>query len=344
MKRHQVQLLCALATMVGAMATQPASALVVVADYRYDTSISLNPAAKAGIDAAAAELSRVITTSLTPLDLSVPHDYSASVRSYTAAVRVLSANATIPRVTTPDENPYAALAADQVVMFVGSAALPGAEVGEGIVGTPFYTLSFIATPQPDNAAAIDAAVAYYNSVWRRGANVPIVDGDDFNSSLNGFGIPATAAITHIGPTFGGITFDTGRTWTADAAYSTALHEMLHGLGFSSDVFQLDGLVNGNEWLGPNARALNGGSGYGLLDGSHLSQNLMSPRITDGVLQTPVMAPNTTGGRQELTLLDLAILKDLGYTVVPEPSAGAMVVLAASLLLATDRRRATRAGK
>ena len=58
-----------------------------------------------------------------------------------------------------------------------------------------------------------------------------------------------------------------------------------------------------------------GTGTGIVesDGEHFAENLMSPRITDGVLQEIVLDPNlTVGTRKGLTQLDLAVLRDLGF--------------------------------
>ncbi len=79
--------------------------------------------------------------------------------------------------------------------------------------------------------------------------------------------------------------------------------------------------SGTTWNGPAAKALNGGSGAGLLagDGGHLAFNLMSPHVCDGVLQAVVMGPKVTpGDRKQLTLSDLAIRSYTGATRVCWP--------------------------
>ena len=74
------------------------------------------------------------------------------------------------------------------------------------------------------------------------------------------------------------------------------------------------------------------------NGDHIASGLMSTRISDGGAQEAVMDPSiTTGTRKSLTQLDLAFLKDLGYTVVPEPSVS-FLALSAGLLIFSARRR------
>ena len=67
-------------------------------------------------------------------------------------------------------------------------------------------------------------------------------------------------------------------------------------------------------MGAEVIASNGtGTGIVAADGDHFIENTMSPRITDGVLQEVVIDPDlTVGTRRELTQLDLAVLRDLGF--------------------------------
>jgi len=54
------------------------------------------------------------------------------------------------------------------------------------------------------------------------------------------------------------------------------------------------------------------------NGRHIASNVMSTRISDGLPQEVVLDPTVTNGtRKELTLLDLAFLRDIGYeTIMP----------------------------
>jgi hypothetical protein len=103
-------------------------------------------------------------------------------------------------------------------------------------------------------------------------------------------------------------------------YSVALHEMLHAIGIgSSDTW--DSKVSGTSWTGSNVIALQG-SGAGLINGAgdHIASGVMSTRISDGAAQEAVMDPTLTQGtRKSLTALDLAFLRDIGYTTItPTP--------------------------
>ena len=122
-------------------------------------------------------------------------------------------------------------------------------------------------------------------------------------------------------------------------YSVALHEMIHALGLgTADTWT--SLHSGTTWLGGNALALNGGSGLNLVsaDGGHIAEGIMSPRLSDGVLQEAVMDPSITSGtRKYLTQMDMAFMRDIGYVTVPEPSAALMI----SLVLACAGMRRTR---
>lgn len=68
---------------------------------------------------------------------------------------------------------------------------------------------------------------------------------------------------------------------------------------------------------------------------------MSATVVGSVAQAAVMAPNiTTGTRKLLTQVDLAVLRDLGFTTtaIPEPSTYAALAGLIALALAINRRR------
>ena len=67
----------------------------------------------------------------------------------------------------------------------------------------------------------------------------------------------------------------------------------------------------------------------MLDGdqAHLISSYSSTRIDNGQVQEAVMDPTILQGtRKYLTRMDLAILQDMGYQVVPEASTNVMVLL------------------
>ena len=67
---------------------------------------------------------------------------------------------------------------------------------------------------------------------------------------------------------------------------------------------------------------------------------MSARLSDGVMQEVVMDPNiTTGTRKELTELDLAFLRDIGWETItiPEPSSTLLLGLGSFAFILRRRK-------
>jgi Bacterial pre-peptidase C-terminal domain/Calx-beta domain/CARDB/Ser-Thr-rich glycosyl-phosphatidyl-inositol-anchored membrane family len=125
------------------------------------------------------------------------------------------------------------------------------------------------------------------------------------------------------PWVGTIRFDTAENWFFDATpqtandipsgqsdfLSTALHEIGHVLGFSADTNAFNQHVVNGLFSGPNARAYNGGNPLPLT-GSHIRDN-----YTYGNTGETLMDPGSLVGRRVLpTVLDLAVLDDIGYIV------------------------------
>jgi hypothetical protein len=199
--------------------------------------------------------------------------------------------------------------------------------------------------------------------------------NDVNGPMHRGGIPNTPASTVYDlPTWGGsISFDTGINWhfgLATAApggtvdfYSIALHEIGHALGLAADWNQWS--ASGGVYNGANAVAAynadNSASRSGLnlqsasndhwLDGAYDSFifSLGAPNLVGTVglatRQDLLMEPianfvNPAPLRFELTNVDVAALRDIGWTVVPEP--GLAGLLAAGGILGGVRRRKRRA--
>ena len=119
-------------------------------------------------------------------------------------------------------------------------------------------------------------------------------------------------------------------------YSVALHEILHSLGFSGSNDSFAANSSGLDWTGAEVIAeLGDGTGALHTGASHIANGTMSQTL-DGVPQEAVMDPSiTTGTRKEITTLDLAFLRDMGYETVPEPSSALLIGLSGVVLL---RRR------
>jgi hypothetical protein len=126
-------------------------------------------------------------------------------------------------------------------------------------------------------------------------------------------------------------------------YSVALHEIVHSMGFGGGD-EWDAAHAGTTWLGAAGIAENG-TGVNLLDAgeAHVASGLLSLTL-DGDPQEALMDPTlTTGTRKFLTVLDLAMLEDLGYTVaaVPEPASYALMMGLSALGCLVARRRVRR---
>lgn len=127
------------------------------------------------------------------------------------------------------------------------------------------------------------------------------------------------------PWTGSITFNTATNWFFDPTpsstddipseqndfISVAIHEIGHILGFSPGSKPVDQQLINQYFTGANATAHNGGSPIPFQsDGSHIQFD-----YEFGTSGTPLMSPITRSGERLLpTVLDLAILDDLGYSV------------------------------
>jgi len=329
-----------------------ASALIIQLDYTYDQAdggnfFGTHPAAKASLEQAAADLSAAITSSLTAVN---QNTFTGSSGGSTATIDwdlffsnpVTGADVTIDTFT---------LAANTVRIYVGMQKLTGSTLGQG--GPAFGAIGLGSTGgSPANAMNIAEAAS--NTAFSRGGSGPTLI--TYSGSFAG-----GYSVSH-GALAGTLWFDndTDNNGTIDSEsildnfwhfelspsiefnqndfYSVALHEMLHALGMGTSETWTS-LHSGTTWLGSQAKALNGGSGTNLLasDGDHLRSGLMSQRLSDGTMQEVVMDPSiTTGTRKSLTQMDLAFLRDIGYTTVPEPSVAAL--LAVAVLGLSGRRK------
>jgi hypothetical protein len=156
------------------------------------------------------------------------------------------------------------------------------------------------------------------------------DSNDFggNASDPENYLPATASIkldaTDLSNSVSGGWFN---TWD-----DVVLHEMVHALGFSGNIFDLKGLVVGGLFIGPNAKAAystlgnvgvpvesSGGTGTA---GSHWSETLFAPGGT--VMSNDLMTGYVVLNEQTyLSDTTLGALTDLGY-VTRDPSIGTSV--------------------
>ncbi len=313
----------------------------------FDTNTADGLAARAAVAAAAADLSNAVTSSLAALsspDLVYTGSNGATTSTFTAHLSYTNPD-TGAQVDLTDIN----LAANEFRVYVGSRSLGGSTLGQGGPGGLGYTPGG-GSSSPDYATewagAVATAETNFNNALGRDTDVEV---GSFSDVVTLGGVPASFTLG-FGPTVGNLWFDNdgSSSWHLDHTtavgfgmsdlYSVALHEMLHAIGIGTYGLW-DAQVSGTDWLGAEVIALQG-SGVGLIDGGggHIATGVMSPRLSDGVMQEVVMDPNlTTGTRKELTELDLAFLRDLNFTTVPEPSTMILMGLAA-LGWAGHRRR------
>lgn len=319
------------------------SALTISIDYTHDLAtdnfFGTNATAKAALEAAASDLSNAINSSLGAVSnsfftgtngtSSVDLEYSYFYENPSTGVNTTSGSFS--------------LATDEFKVFVGMQTFAGGVLGTGGALGRFFSSGFSATESQLVAATADAE-AQFNASMQRGSLITL-------SSITGdltLGATTASYDLDVGPLGGVVSFDDDSTWhydhttpvTAGASdfYSVALHELFHTVGYSSGYESFDDQLSGNDWMGQGVID-ELGSGIGVFsDGVHFDFNTMSETL-DGTAQEAVMDPNlTTGTRKLLTTLDLALLSDMGYDVIPEPSSTTLFTLGTLSLLFSRKRR------
>ncbi len=327
-----------------------AHAVVLVVDYTYDSGnfFNTNLTAKAALEAAAQDISNAITSSLGP----VTTDEYISTNGNTTATFNWSIDFNNPTTNAPESLATFNAAANQITLFAGMRSLPGSTLGVGGGTGAAFTIGAQSTGNPATewAGAVAGAESLSNAAMLRGGG-PVMG--TLSGSMT-FGATANYSLQY-GALFGTLSMDSdvGTVWHYDHTtavgggendfYSVALHEMLHAIGIgTSDTWESK--TSGTSWTGTNVINLMG-SGTGLIDagGAHIANGTMSTRISDGLAQEAVMDPTiTVGTRKSLTELDLAFLRDLGYTTVsavPEPSRTLLLLVGVCGLFLARRRAA-----
>ena len=302
----------------------PAQAITIDVDFASGTlfSVSADAQAKATINAAAADISAAITSSLNAVTTDMYTGMSGSANAtvdwnanYYDPIDVQQLN--------PILVPNATLAADTVKIFVDTSTITGSLLGQG---GPNIGLEFSVTSVPEWALAVADAMDQSEVAYTRGGG-PVMGTIGGSATISGV---TSSYSADYGAAFGNVWFDveSGTNWhfnhdsnvvpgTSDL-YSVALHEILHAIGIGPSTSWKD-LTSGTTWNGTEVQVIIG-SGANLVhaDDSHIASSVMSTRISDGMPQEVVMDPNITEGtRKELTVLDLAFLRDIGYqTIIP----------------------------
>lgn len=320
------------ALMIGGFCPVVISAQVLRVDYSYDSSgfFTRHPAARAALEQAAADISRVLTGTFS----GSPDNPIVGERGRTRVEISWESTINHPSKSDPTRVTTAGFTADTITVYAGAKPLVK-KLGLGETGG--ISISLKASGYGSGWAAAMAAAEKTFNAGMRADQGPILH--TMTGSL-AIGDTTTKYALRYGVLTGSISFnndadgdgtadrDLSGLWhfdhtTAVAAgtndfYSVALHELLHVLGFGSGA-SWESRVDGNAWRGPMASARQGG-GAGLiaLDRSHLTEGTMSTTLDGGRPQQAVMDPAlTVGTRNSLTALDAAILSDLGYDVAGE---------------------------
>lgn len=330
----------------------PASALTLQIDYSYDIAsynfFGSNPTARTALEKAVSDIEAAITTVLGPiLSNQVVGSNGATTANFTITSFLERDPATGADITIP----FSSILHDTVTLYVGAQPLNVNGSGNNILGVGAsggYDVSYGGSGFPSQfQGAVDNLNATASSLLTRGG--PVFYSVSQDLALGD--VVATISVD-LGLSTGHFWFDIDvnndgtpdldqleNYWHFDAfspvaankfdLYTVALHEILHALGIGSSK-AWDNNVSGTDWLGNNVIELLG-HGNNVLSGdsSHINQALVSTRLSDGQSQLPVMTPSVAlGTRRELTELDLAFLRDIGWNTVmiPEPSTAAVCLL------------------
>lgn len=307
--------------LLGCVAAQPVAAITVQIDYTYDTSnffgagnpqgAAAGAQAKTTLEAAASYFSSILTDSFSAIQ--VPAPIQSAMFGGVASWRwqeefsnpTTGADVTVNNPTVP---------ANRYVIYAGGSNLAGSTAGIGAVG------GF--TENRDIGGSGQFSQAEINQINSVDAA--------FNSAITTRGQASGFAA------WGGVvSFDnTGRTWHFDNTtpptagqtdfYSIALHEVLHALGFGEasggDPTVWQSLISGNVFLGANSEIANNFQPVPLsADLAHWAQGTNSVVNGTSVVQEAIMTPSINDGtRKKVTALDVAALKDIGWTVIAPP--------------------------
>lgn len=318
------------AIVIGFAAGGTANAINIVLEYPAGTLFhaNLDTMAKNAIDAAASDLSAAITSTLNAINT----DIYTGTNGQTTASFDMKYSVSNPLGGGSIEIDPATIAFNTVTMKVATQSLGGSTLGVGGPNGAGYNFSGGGSSGQWVGAVANAESAT-EAAFKRGGG-PTIGTLSGSSTLGG----ATANFSiDYGIAYGSLSFDKDSTsettlnnyWHfnhlttvaegKNDLYSVAMHEMLHALGIGSSS-SWTSKRSGTNWTGSEVIALNG-SGTNLVTTDHVAEGIMSTSIVSGAPQEVVMDPNITQGtRKYLTALDLAFLRDIGYTtIIPNPS-------------------------
>jgi hypothetical protein len=301
---------------------QPVAAITLQVDYTYDTSnffgagnpqgATAGAQAKASLEAAASYFSSILTTSFSAVQTPAPFHSSVSNGLVTWTWNESFSNPTTGAdVTVTDPT----VPANRYVIYAGANNLTGGTAGIGAVGGFGWS---------DN---ITGSNSFSQS-----------DINQINATTSSFqtAVETRGQASGFSSWGGVVSFDnSARTWHFDKTtqptagqtdfYSVALHELLHSLGFGEtstggDTTPWQSFVSGNQFFGNNAEAANNFQPVPLsADLAHWAQGTNSVVYGSSTVQESVMTPSITDGtRKVVTALDVAALKDIGWTAILPP--------------------------
>lgn len=317
------------------------SGLNIVFDYTHDTSdggdfFGSNPTAKASLEAAGADISAAITTTLGTITTD-PIVGSNGSSTFTLNARYSYSN---PVTAAPITLDNTLLGADEFRIYVGMRNLSGSTLGQGGPGGVGFSSSG-SGKESEWIQTVANAESLFNSQYQRGGGPTV---SSFLNQSSTLGSTTANYDLFFGPTIGNLWFDldTDNDAIADSAatlsgfwhfdhttsvaagkydfYSVAVHEVLHALGFGTAEAWDDQVSGSTDWLGAEASA-ELGTGTDVLDSdqSHIKAGTTSIALSDSTTQEALMDPNILAGvRKGLTTLDLAFMEDIGWTAIPEP--------------------------
>jgi hypothetical protein len=316
------------AVVIGLTAGGTSHAINIVLEYQAGTLFhsNLDVVAKNSIQAAASDLSAAITSSLNAINT----DVYVGTNGQTEASFDMKYNVSNPSAAGQSEISTATIIANTVTIRVGAKSLSGSTLGVGGPNGLGFDVGLSGFPSQFVGAVGDVEPDIENAYKRGGG--PIIGTLAGNLEWDGF--VANYSIDY-GISYGSLSFDKDSSnettlnnyWhfnhTTPVAvgkndlYSVALHEMLHAIGIGVSSSWTSRVSGGVNWTGPEVAALYG-SGTGLVSSGHITEGITSTRISDGAPQEVVMDPTITQGtRKYLTALDLAFLRDIGYsTIIP----------------------------
>ena len=317
------------------LAAKSAIAINIQINYSYDTTNffgSGNPhgpaagaQAKAALEAAANFYSTILTDSFSAIQSPAPFhssqfdgnvvwQWTENFNNPTTNIAMVVTNATV--------------AADQYVVYAGARSLSGAEPGVGSPGGFSWTSNPAGLFTVQEINQINSITALFqNQVERRGqasgfARWGGTIAFDNDGSTQWF-------FDHLGTPSGNVT----------DFYSVAIHELGHSLGFGAAT-EWQALVNGSNFFGVNSQAQNGSPVPLSPDLAHWIPGTMSVAYGAATSQEVAMDPNLQNGtRKQLTVLDAAGLKDIGWSPgpVPEPPTALLLLVAGLVRYAAARR-------